>query len=277
MSEASRSDKGWTPWQNDRVVAAYFELDRVQRSGGHLVKTHLYERLSSEIGRPPGGIELKFQNISRVLETLGLDYATGLKPRPNIQQSLADAVERHLDQNPSLLIREPDEPQVDVGAIIEVPPPAALGQPRKIERTLERIARKHDYAARDARNRKLGELGEQLVLQRERWKLNRAGKDDLAREVRHVSALDGDGVGYDIRSFEPSGEERLIEVKTTNGPDTTDFFLSRTEHQVSNERPDAWRLHRVYLFSSSPGIFIMPAPIEAYVNVMPEIWRAHFS
>ena len=88
--------------------------------------------------------------------------------------------------------------------------------------------------------------------------------------------FDGDGVGYDIRSFEPSGEERLIEVKTTNGPATTDFFLSRTEREVSLERPDVWRLHRVHLFSSTPKIFVLPPPLEHAVRLEAENWRARF-
>jgi hypothetical protein len=68
----------------------------------------------------------------------------------------------------------------------------------------------------------------------------------------------------------------LIEVKTTNGPATTDFFLSRTEREVSLERADVWRLHRVHLFSSTPRIFIMPPPLEQSVSLHPENWRARF-
>jgi hypothetical protein len=37
----------------------------------------------------------------------------------------------------------------------------------------------------------------------------RAGREDLANDVRWVSDLDGDGFGYDVRSFEPDGAERL--------------------------------------------------------------------
>ena len=146
----------------------------------------------------------------------------------------------------------------------------------KLERTVERIAKKYNFAERDARNRRLGALGEQLVCEREKAKLLRAGKDKLAEKVRWVSQLDGDGVGYDIRSFDPSGEERLIEVKTTDGPATTDFFISRTEREVSLERADVWRLHRVHLFSSTPRIFILPPPLESSVTLSAESWRARF-
>jgi hypothetical protein len=46
---------------------------------------------------------------------------------------------------------------------------------------------------------------------------------DLANDVRCVSDLDGDGFGYDVRSFEPDGAERLLEIKTTCGHERTAF------------------------------------------------------
>lgn len=276
MTDEPEKPGAWADWQNDLIVAEYFELDRIQRAGGQVVKTQLYERLGARVERGPGSIENKFQNISAVLDSLDMKYARGLKPRPNIQQSLADAVERYLDANPLLVFEEPAGPLVDLDQVLEVPPPPSGATRKRIEATVERIARKYNYAERDARNRKLGTLGEKLVLEREKRKLQRAGKERLAGEVRHVSEIDGDGVGYDIRSFEPSGEERLIEVKTTNGPATTDFFLSRVEQEVSVERADVWRLHRVHLFSASPRIFVLQAPLQDSITLRPELWRAMF-
>ncbi len=266
----------WSDWQNDMVVAEYFEIDRIQRSGGTVVKAQRYRDLGAVIGREEGSIESKLQNISAVLDRLEMEFARGLKPRFNIQQSLSDAVERYLDGNPSLVFGAPERPSVDPADVEEVPIPDRAPVKPKLERTVERIAKKYNHAERDARNRKLGALGEQFVCERERQKLLRAGKEKLADQVRLVSQLDGDGVGYDIKSFDPSGEDRLIEVKTTNGPATTDFFLSRTEREVSLERADVWRLHRVHLFSSTPRIFIMPPPLEQSVSLHPENWRARF-
>lgn len=267
---------GYDDWKNDLLVAEYFELDRIQRAGGEVVKAELYRRLGAKIERDPGGVENKFQNISAVLASLEMEYARGLKPRPNIQQSLADAVERYLDEHPVLVFGEPHRESRRADTVIEVPVPSAAPPHRRIERTVERIARKYNYAERDARNRKLGHLGEKLVLEREKISLLRAGQDKLADSVRHVSELDGDGLGYDIRSFEPSGEERLIEVKTTDGPATTAFFLSRTEREVSIEKSEIWQLHRVHLFSTAPAIFVMRSPLESSVNLEVEAWRASF-
>jgi hypothetical protein len=266
----------WADWQNDLIVTAYFKLDRIQREGGSVVKTDLYEQLGAQVGRKPGGVENKFQNISAVLASLQMEYARGLKPRPNIQQSLADAVERYLDAHPALVFGEPMAAKFGPADVIEVTAPPAMPPGKMIERTVERIARKYNHAERDARNRRLGALGEKLILEREKLSLRRLGKDALADKVRHVSELDGDGVGYDIRSFAPTGEERLIEVKTTDGPATTAFFLSRTEHDVSLERSDVWRLHRVHLFSTAPQVFILPPPLGQSVNLEIATWRASF-
>ena len=276
MTMQPETGSPWSDWQNDMLVAEYFEIDRIQRSGAEVVKAHRYRDLGGVIGREEGSIEIKLQNVSAVLARLEMGFARGLKPRYNIQQSLSDAVERYLDGHPALVFGEPKRSTFDPSEVVEVPVPGPAPVKPKLERTVERIAKKYNYAERDARNRKLGELGEQLVWERERKKLLHAGKDKLANKVRLVSQLDGDGVGYDIRSFDPSGEERLIEVKTTDGPATTDFFLSRTEREVSLERPDVWRLHRVHLFSSTPRIFIMPPPLERSVTLQAENWRARF-
>lgn len=276
MTMQPETGSAWSDWQNDMLVAEYFEIDRIQRSGGEVVKAHRYRDLSAIIGREVGSIEVKLQNVSAVLDRLEMKFARGLKPRFNIQQSLSDAVERYLDGHPALLFGEPKRPTLDPSEVVEVPIPGPAPVKPKLERTVERIAKKYNFAERDARNRTLGALGEQLVCEREKLKLLRAGKDKLADRVRWVSQLDGDGVGYDIRSFDPSGEERLIEVKTTDGPATTDFFVSRTEREVSLERADVWRLHRVHLFSSTPRIFVMPPPLEQTVTLSAESWRARF-
>jgi hypothetical protein len=45
-----------------------------------------------------------------------------------------------------------------------------------------------------------------------RW-LERAGRDDMARNVRWVSDLDGDGYDCDVQSFEADSEQRLLESR----------------------------------------------------------------
>lgn len=116
-----------------------------------------------------------------------------------------------------------------------------------------------------------------LVLQIEAGRLEEGLRPDLAREVRWVSDQDGDGAGYDIRSFDSNGNERFIEVKTTNGAARTPFFLSHNECETSIEFSDKWCIYRVHLFAANPRIFVLSPPLEGLLFLKPEIWRASFS
>jgi hypothetical protein len=139
------------------------------------------------------------------------------------------------------------------------------------------LVRKHDRAQRDARNRALGRAGEELVVEFEKRRLHDAGHKELAEQVRWVSDLEGDGHGYDIASFSAtSGDRRLIEVKTTTGPQTTPFFLSRNEERVSRER-DEFRLYRLYDFAKQPKLFRLKPPLRDSVVLETEVWRAKFA
>ena len=158
--------------------------------------------------------------------------------------------------------------------LTETPPPGRPRTPRP--EGLARLVRKYDPAARDHRNRALGLLGEKYVLHHERARLIAAGCHKLADRVEWTSQVHGDGAGYDIRSFEPTGAERLIEVKATRGGPTTPFWLTRTEREVSMERPADWRLYRLHDLSATPGLFVIPPPLEASVTLEAEAWRARF-
>ena len=59
--------------------------------------------VEARIGRSHGSIEFKHQNISAVLEKLGMPWIPGYKPRRNYQGALLDAIDRHLSNNPQVL------------------------------------------------------------------------------------------------------------------------------------------------------------------------------
>ena len=77
----------------------------------------------------------------------------------------------------------------------------------------------------------------------------------LANRVEHVSDIRGDGLGYDVLSFEASGAERFIEVKTTVFGAVTPFYVSRNELAFSEEKDDQFVLARVHEFRSAPKFF----------------------
>ena len=73
----------------------------------------------------------------------------------------------------------------------------------------------HSTNVREAHDRSLGAAGEEFVVRFEVARLAHAGKEGLAGKVERVSETRGDGLGFDVLSFDESGRERLIEVKTT--------------------------------------------------------------
>lgn len=104
-----------------------------------------------------------------------------------------------------------------------------------------------DWTARDERNRNLGLQGEKLVLQYEIDSLHLCGRHDLAARVQHI-ALSNSAAGYDIASFYPDGRPKLIEVKTTQGPASTPFYISANEVLVSKNLSEAYVIYRVFGF-----------------------------
>lgn len=150
--------------------------------------------------------------------------------------------------------------------------PATAPRPRLP--ALERLVRKFDPVERDFRNRQLGRAGEAFVVEIERRRLVAQDRADLANKIRWVSMEDGDGAGFNILSFDHTGSERLVEVKTTNGTAQTPFFMTRNEIAVARERSAQWQLYRVHLFAQKPKIFTVRPPLESALRLDPETWRA---
>ena len=165
-------------------------------------------------------------------------------------------------------------PQIPNADVFVSPPPLSLGT-EKTPR-LNQLIRKFGPVERDRLNRALGRAGEEFVLDVERERLASAGLRQLARKVRWVSEEEGDSAGYDILSFDKSGSERLIEVKTTNGVATAPFFLSRNEHAKAAARADEWRLYHVHCFAKAPRLFKVVPPLEKSLILQTESWRATF-
>jgi hypothetical protein len=267
----------WSDSEVDAIVADYFAMLNDEIAGTHFNKSEHRRRLQSLTGREPGSIERKHQNISAVLERLGLPLIRGYKPLAHFQNALLDAVERYLASRglpifeftasaPSLIAESPD---LWIG-----PAPEVDSREHEEPERLRQLVRKFDPAERDARNRRLGKSGEELVfLHEQRW-LRAHDQAALARKVEWTAEVHGDGAGYDIRSFDLDGSERLIEVKTTNGPAKTPFFLSENERAFSTERPDAFRLLRLYSFVTKVSAFELRPPLSDRLALSATNYRA---
>ena len=87
--------------------------------------------------------------------------------------------------------------------------------------------------------------------------------------MEHVSKSRGDGLGYDMLSFDPTGRERFIEVKTTAFGAATPFYVSRNEVAFSEERAKQFVLARVHEFRTAPKLFELKGAIRTNLRLDP--------
>lgn len=276
----SASRRNWTDREVDLIVADYFAMLAAELAGRPFSKAAHNLALQEVIGRSRKSIEFKHCNISAVLKRLEMPIVSGYQPLRHYQNALIDGIDRYLTAQGALVLAQ----------VMTAPPPVAnphtlwLGPPPEPSITeaketpkLGRLVRKFDPAIRDARNRALGRKGEELVLLYEQRRLVAGGRQDLADRLEWTSEERGHGAGYDIASFELDGRERLIEVKTTNGSARTPFYLSENERAFSEERPDAFKLLRLYNFDKGPAAFELAPPLKEWVTLNPTNYRATLS
>lgn len=103
------------------------------------------------------------------------------------------------------------------------------------------------------------------------------GLPALADKVEHAAATRGDGLGFDVLSFEPDGREKLIEVKTTAFGQLTPFYVSRNELARSDRDAPRYHLYRVFDFRRHPRVFDLPGRIDAHCRLDPVSWLAAFA
>lgn len=236
--------------------------------------------------RSAAAVELKHANISAVLIELGCPYIDGYKPRGNYQALLFDVVSDRVERDQLFnkvaldAVERPaiSPPTAPAGEIFEDPPEVRLSaKSERMPYEGQRTPVKRDYLAREAQNRALGLAGEEFVVGIERARLIRSGKDALADKVEHVSASRGDGLGYDVLSFEPTGRPRLIEVKTTSFGKETPFYLSRGELDFSKSKEDEFQLYRLFNFRRDPRVFALRGSIERHCLLDAISYLARFS
>jgi hypothetical protein len=259
----------WSEAEVAATVRSYLDMLRLEVSGEPYVKSHFRNALLPLLSnRSASAIEFKHQNISAVLMKLGLRPIRGYQPAQNYQRSLVPEVQRQLASRSSLI-------ELVLAEALQAPQASHTGPldfdsasvpsiilPESSKWSSAQTGRP-DYAAIEARNRALGLAGELAVADLEYRRLVKAGKSNLARKIDHVSQSRGDGDGYDILSFEESGKEKLIEVKTTRSRAETPFFVTANELKVSREQADIYHLFRVFNFGHDPAWFRLRGNLDA--------------
>jgi hypothetical protein len=166
MAEESKIGKDWQEDELDAIVADYFDMLKADLAAEPYVKLMHSEALMARIGRTHRSVEFKHQNISAVLEDLGLPWIPGYKPKENYQSAIFGAIERYLTRHPDVLEPVPKSPPLlPVPEQVFVAPPTLAAVHDAMPEPLRRLVRKFDPVLRDHRNRSLGQASEEFVLE----------------------------------------------------------------------------------------------------------------
>lgn len=126
--------------------------------------------------------------------------------------------------------------------------------------------RKVDYIKINKSKEKVGFDSEELVYNLEKKKLIENNEENLANEVIWESKENGDGAGYDIKSFEKiNGKyvEIYIEVKGTNKGINEPFDISKNEIDASNKYKERYYIYRISnIYSNNPKLYKINGRIE---------------
>lgn len=277
----------WSRLEVEACVADYLRMLALQLNGQIFNKSERIRRLMERLdGRSKGSVEYKFSNVSAVMQELGWPTVDGYKPLANYQQLLLEVVEGHLQSNlalqaavenavqrPALVAETPSLAE----AWVQMPKPTKVKESPPPEYAPRFSPAKRDYLAQEARNCSLGKAGELFVLELEIQRLHQLGQKKLADRVDHASVTQGDGLGYDVRSFEEDGRERLIEVKTTAFGELTPFFVSRNELARSTRDAPSYQLYRVFNFRARPQVFSLPGAITTHCKLDPTSYIAQLA
>lgn len=278
MSDSGTVRRDWDSVELAETVNTYLKMLELELSAVKYSKASFRRALKPLlINRSEAAIEFKFQNVSAVLIRLGWLPITGYKPKFNYQQALALEVASQLKISPQIdvltnkLFQTPPPVPQENEILIESPIPAL--SELEIEAWIPRekeIVR--DYIKIDAARKDLGLAGELSVLNFEKLTLTAFGKADLADEVEHSSVTLGDGLGYDIRSFSPNGDEKFIEVKTTVRSADWPFFLTKNELSASKFYDSRYFLYRLFNFGSKPKFYSIKGDLSLSCSLSPELY-----
>ena len=269
MQVMAKEDDEWTPAEVSAIVDDYLAMLAAEAAGQPFSKAEHRRVLMPKLepGRTRGAVEYKRGNISAVMVGLGMPYIRGYKPYGNYQTELEDEITRRLEGDPQLLTAFRVTPvPTAVPSLRRAKPPAPPARKRK--------GRQLDYGLLQEENRRRGTLGEQLAVAFEQRHLRESGHQALADRVRWVARDNGDGLGYDVLSFDAHGHERYIEVKATAFGAQTPFYISSAELEFARRHPRSFALYRVYDLLKDPRFYVLEGDIASEVDLVAAVYRA---
>jgi hypothetical protein len=275
--------EGWSMIEAEATVADYLAMLKKELRGLPYNKSEHRRALALRVKRSHLAIDRKHMNVSAILGELGYPWIDGYKPFSNYQNLLREIVVSQVAMDDELnalaeavatAVPTAEEVPDLLGTLVSPPEPlpkapkaaSANGPPPG---TLNR-----NYLEQEARNSALGRAGEEFVLRYERSRLLSLGLDRFADRLVHVAVTVGDGAGFDIRSFEGNGSDRLIEVKTTNFGSRTPFFVTANELNVSKRHSGKYHLYRLFHFRKSPKQYQVQGALDGSFSLNATVFRA---
>ncbi len=116
-------------------------------------------------------------------------------------------------------------------------------------------SRETDYEKINRNKKDIGNRGEKAVLQYEKNNLINLGSPELAEKVE---LTENDAIGYDIISYDISGNEKHIEVKTNSSSSNNimDFYLTANELEKMYSDP-TYNIYYLYSIKNKPKLHIV--------------------
>lgn len=274
------TDATWVIEEVALIVADYRQMQLCEFHGHQYNKAEHNRQLQARTGRTRGSIERKHQNISAVLRDADCFYIPGYKPLGNYQSLLVDEVDTQMLSDATYISAARAAAQQAVDAKTDVdfyhfdvePPKPTLADEAPVAAAQRPY--KQDYLAREARNHALGLAGEVMVVSYERHRLRQLGKHRLADRVEHVAQSRGDGLGFDVLSFEDDGRERFVEVKSTGYGKELPFYMSHNEVEFSTAQQTQYYLCRVFDLHRTPRMFTLHGDMREQLRLDPVNYRA---
>ena len=264
----------WDDQLSNLAIKHYFEFLK-KRFDGEGDEGRAQQAIPSRLLQALGGMAVlkRLQQISGALEAVGLVHLREFPPAEEPSSDVVSAVDTYLTirgtevfgGDPQFALPPFEMPAADLFVL----PPSCSTHGDSVSRVAP-----VDNAVLDATKRNIGLRGEEFVLELEQRRLTEAGLPDLAGRVRWAARDSGDGLGYDIESFDVSGTPIAIEVKSTAHGRATPFLLTRRELEVAEERGSAFRLYRVFNLRVAPRLYQLPGPLSTCCDLRPQVFRA---
>src|SRR5579864_7774361 len=103
MAGEAKKGAHWQGDELDAIVTDYFAMLAADLSGRPYVKSRHSAALMAQIGRTHRSVAFKHQNISAVLDELGMPWIAGYIPKRNYQNAIFGAIDRYLSQHRGVL------------------------------------------------------------------------------------------------------------------------------------------------------------------------------